>query len=58
MGICDSRKNESIQKGSDLIQNDKALLQASKSICKIKIRNIMGSGFLIRFFKGEEKFFA
>ena len=58
MGICDSRKNESIQKGSDLIQNDKALLQASKSICKIEIRNIMSSGFLIRFFKGEEKFFC
>ena len=58
MGICDSRKNESIQKGSDLIQNDKALFQASKSICKIETRNKMGSGFLIRFFKGEEKFFC
>ena len=34
------------------------LLKAVKSICKIEYDNHLGSGFLIKLFRGEEDFFC
>ncbi len=34
------------------------ILRLSKSICKIDTKEQMSSGFLIKFFKGEEDFFC
>ena len=46
MGFYGSRKSQNIQRGSELIQNDKTLLQAPKSICKIETKSKLCSGFL------------
>ena len=43
---------------SNIIQNNMALMQVSKSLCKIFIKEQMSSGFLIKFFKGDKDFFC
>jgi len=43
---------------SNIIQNNMALMQVSKSLCKIFIKEQMPSGFLIKFFKGDKDFFC
>ena len=53
------RINEAIGKDSPLIKFPPlAILRPSKSICKIVTPNTISSGFLIKFFKGEEDFFC
>ena len=36
----------------------KQILQVSKSVCKIMDDNMISSGFLIKFFKGDKEFFC
>ena len=53
------RINEAIVKDSALIKFPPlAILRHSKSICKIVTPSTIYSGFLIKFFKGEEDFFC
>ena len=42
---------------SELISLE-SILDILKSICKIKISNTIGSGFLIKFFKGNKDFYC
>jgi hypothetical protein len=59
MGVGDSRFNQNLIPGSQLISVPKNIFQVSRSICKILApNNVLGSGFLIKFFKGEENFFC
>jgi hypothetical protein len=52
------RTNQTLIADSKLIQIPKIFLQISKSICKIIIENNIGTGFLIKFLKGEENFYG
>ena len=52
------RTNQTLIAGSLLIEIPKIFLQISKSICKIIIENNIGTGFLIKFLKGEENFYG
>ena len=55
----DSRINEGEVKGSSLIKFPPlSILKPSKSICKIITPEKISSGFLIKFFLGEEDFFS
>ena len=52
------RTNQTLIADSLLIEIPKIFLQISKSICKIIIENNIGTGFLIKFLKGEENFYG
>ena len=54
----DASLNQNKFSNSDLVPNDISLLQASKSLCKIYIKDSLSSGFLIKFFKDTENFFC
>ncbi len=57
MGVGDSRYNQGLIQGSQLITIPKSIM-ALKSICKIKTSTQMSSGFLLKLFKKEEDFFC
>ena len=50
--------NEAEMEGSDIIQMDNCLCKVSKSICKIRIPNKVGSGFLIKLYKENKPFYC
>ena len=52
------RTNQTLIADSLLIAIPKIFLQISKSICKIIIENNIGTGFLIKFLKGEKNFYG
>ena len=54
MGAGDSNKVPR----SQIQTYSQSIFQISKSICKIKTSRKNGTGFLIKFFKGEENFFC
>ena len=58
MGASNSRVNQSIINNSSLISIPTTIYQISSSICKIFAGGGIGTGFLIKFFKGEEDFFC
>lgn len=43
---------------SQIINYPKSIMQVSRAICKIQTPNKVGTGFLIKFRKGEEDFFC
>ena len=51
-------QNEGLNNNYPLICFPTTLLKTSSSICKIKTQDNVSSGFLIKFFKGEEDFFC
>ena len=46
-----------LTKGSPFLIS-KQIIQVSKSVCKIMDDNMISSGFLIKFFKGDKEFFC
>ena len=56
MGVCEKTRNENDKKrenqtkiiGSDLKETNIYLNKVSRSLCKIKVKNIRGTGFLIK----------
>ena len=62
MGTCESTKDtpkdEKKMANSEFIRNDISIAQALKSLCKIYTQDTISSGFLIQFFKDQEKLFC
>ena len=61
MGECESKGNKKpeILNPDNPLQKLKPIAKPSKSVCKLIIPpNQLGSGFLIKFFKGEEPFYC
>ena len=54
----EERENENLMFNSKIIRIDKCLSKVSKSICKIIVSNIIGTGFLIKLFRGNESFYC
>ena len=52
------RINQSYITNSPLVTIPTSFLQNSKSICKIKCKDIFGTGFLIKFKKDDKDFFC
>ena len=50
--------NEAEIEGSNIIEIDKCLFKVCKSICKIRIPNKVGTGFLIKLYKENKPFYC
>ena len=57
-GINDKQRDEGLINGITPTKIEAYIANATKSICKITTSNKLGSGFLIKLFKGSEEFFC
>ena len=52
------RENECETNGSEIIKINKCIYKVCKSICKIIVEKSIGSGFLIKLYRGNKPFYC
>ena len=61
MGVCDSHENDrvnEVETGNPLNEVDLNLIEVFPSVCKVKVKNLNGTGFFIKLYKGDKELFC
>jgi len=64
MGACDTCKKkkrnivDEVIAGNELVEADKNLIEVYPSVCKIRFKNLTGTGFFIKLYKNSKELFC